>query len=101
MQIYDKLYIGKSAKPNEKKILRKIKHGKLQYGVYVITLPLLDNDLLEIYSANELTQKFYKKSNLKIVGIAGDYYEALELASNIILEIYEKTGRFDGRKYLK
>lgn len=101
MEIYSRLYIGEEAKPKEKKIISKLKKGKMQIGVYVITLPIGDNDLLEIYSAAELTQKFYHRISLKVVGIAGSYMEAVVLAGQIINEIYENTGGFDTREYLK
>ena len=101
MEIYSKLYIGEEAKPKEKKIISRLKKGKMQVGVYVITLPIGENDLLEIYSAAELTQKFYHRICLKVVGIAGSYMEAVMLAGRIINEIYENTGGFNTREYLK
>lgn len=70
MRWYDDLYVGYNLLDKKRQVMWKIKRGKQQFNKYVITLPFNDYDVLDIYPSNVLTQKWYKDSDIVIVGIA-------------------------------
>ena len=43
----------------------------------------------------------YPKKELFVIGLAGNYEEALEVAGHIISEVYGKTEGFDVKSYLQ
>lgn len=93
------IYVSDSVADKKRKILHNLKRGKLQINVYVITLPLTEGGIMEIYPAYIFLQKIYKKQNIYIIGLASDKNEAYDLAGRIIMECYSNTGGFDIRKY--
>ena len=98
MKFYKKLYTGKSIKrPN--KIKWKLRHGKLQPGIYVIALAS-GADQLEIYHSAFLKQSYYKTNPPYIVGIAGGYEEAVNMVVELVQTAVEQTGDPDLKKYL-
>lgn len=98
MKFYKKLYTGKSIK-NPNKIKWKLRHGRLQPGVYVIALAS-GTDQLEIYHSAFLKQSYYKVNPPYIVGIAGGYEEAVQMVIELVQTVVEETGSPDLKKYL-
>ena len=101
MEWYENLYAGKSVLPKKQKVKWKIVHHAGQLRVYVITLASNEKNLLDIIPSRELLQKYYPKKDLYIIGLAGNYKEAVELACQIVSEVYQKTGGFDVRSYIR
>lgn len=99
MKWHENLYSGESIRPRIKKVRWKIIHNAGQLHVYVITLASNEQNLLDIIPSRELLQKHYPKKGLYIVGLAGNYEEALELAGHIVSDVYKATGGFHIRKY--
>lgn len=98
MKFYKKLYTGESVKhPN--KVKWKLLRGKLQPGIYVITLAS-GADQLEIYHSAFLKQSYYKICPPYIVGIAGGYEEAVDMVVRMTEAAIEHTGSPDLKKYL-
>lgn len=100
MKFYKNLYIGDTIrKPN--KVKRKLKNHAKQLKIYVIMLSS-GADQLEICHSIMLGQPFYKeKENIPfIIGIAGNYDEAVELVCRIATEAVAKNGNADLKKYL-
>ena len=100
MEWHKDLYTGESIRGRQKKVKWKIMHNAGQPFVYVLTLASNEENLLDIIPARELLQKHYPKKGLYIVGLAGNYEEALELAGCIVSDVYKATGGFNIRKYL-
>lgn len=100
MKFYKDLYIGETIK-NPGKIKRKIKHNAKQLTIYVILLAA-GNDQLEICHNILLKQPYYKgKENAPyIIGIAGNYDEAVGLVCQIAKEAVEQNGNADIKQYL-
>ena len=69
--------------------------------IYVIAFASNSQNLLDIIPAWELMQKSYPKKQMKIIGLAKGYEDALELVRTIIDETYQNTGDVDVWKYLK
>lgn len=105
MKWYKKLYLGDNAKKAKYKIFGRIRKNRFQIDTFLITLSESPDNLLEIFSANFLKQPYFKKKknteNIYIVGIAKGYAEALEVVRTIVDDVYNDTGAFDIRKYLK
>lgn len=100
MKFYKNLYIGDTI-TNEKKIKRKLKRHAKQLKVFVILLAS-GNDQLEICHSIVLEQPYYrKKENAPyIIGIAGNYEEAVTLVCRIAKEAVTQNGNADLKRYL-
>lgn len=97
---YEELYAGESIVHKISKIKWKICHNAGQLNIYVIALASNEQNLLDIIPAQELLQRGYPKKHLCVVGLAGGYEEAIEVAASIVDEVYKKTGAFAVRRYL-
>lgn len=100
MEWYNNLYIGESVTEKIRKVKWKIEHNVGMLHTYVIAFPSNENNLLDIIPARELQQKGYPKKKLQIIGVAGDYAEAIELVARIVGEVYDKTGDTNVSDYL-
>lgn len=89
---YEDLYVGYSLLAQKRQIMRKIKNGKPMFNKYVITLPQNDYDTLEIYPSNVLTQKWYRESDIVVIGIAEGKEEAMDMMTLIVMDCLEQTG---------
>lgn len=101
MTWYEDLYVGESIVHKTSKIIWKIRHNAGQLNIYVISLASNEDNLLDIIPAQELLQKGYPKRRMYVVGLAKGYDEAVQVAVSIVDEVYQKTGAFDVRSYLK
>ncbi len=101
MRWYEDLYVGETISHKKKKIKWKIMHNAGLLRVFIITLASNPDNLMDIIPARELKQKHYPKGGLYIIGLAGNYDEALEVAGHIVSEVYTATKGFDVRKYLQ
>lgn len=99
---YKYLYLGETAKKHRFSILQKLRLGKVQPGVHVITPASGEKNLLDILPAYVLRQKYYRQQpDLLIVGVGASYQDAVETAGRIVDETYRRTGGFDVETYLR
>lgn len=100
VKFYKDLYIGETIK-NPDKIKRKIKRHAKQLKIFVILLSA-GSDQLEICHSLLLKQPYYKKKENTpyVIGIAGNYDEAVGLVCQIASEAVEQNGNADLKKYL-
>ena len=101
MKWHENLYSGESIRPRLKRIRWKVNHNAGQLRVYVITLASNEKNLLDIYPANTMLWHYFYKSSILIVGIAGSHEEAVELACQIVTQVYQDTGSFNVRSYIE
>ena len=99
MNWHEDLYVGESIRHRYRKVKWKIMHNAGQMFAYVITLASNERNLLDLIPARELLQKHYPKKHLYVVGLAGNYDEAIALAGQIVSDVYRTTGAFDVRRY--
>ena len=100
MKFYKNLYIGDTiTKPN--KIKWKLKCHAKQLRVFVILLASGD-DQLEICHSIVLEQPYYRnKENAPyVIGIAGNYEEAVTLVCRFVEEAVAQNGNADLKGYL-
>ncbi len=88
MHYYKYLYVPENLEKKKKKIIRKLNANKLQYDLYLMTLPMGASNQLEIINSLELKQPSYPRENLFVVGFAKGYDEALELVEEITGNVY-------------
>ena len=101
MKWYPQLYVGEHVSKKRKKIIWKINHCRKIYHVYLITLASNGKDIFDIFSSVYLSFPAVRRNCPMIVGIAGDYFEAVDLCLKIIEEVYQETGKVEIRKYLE
>ena len=96
------LYLSPSIKAKRKKIMWKLRTGRPQPVIYVIALAK-NRDLLEIYHSGMLKQKYYKKKENRpyIVGLASGYGQAVSLVTDILEDVFQRTGGYDSRRFFK
>lgn len=98
MELCRPLYLSDSVKKPEK-LLKKLDKSRIPCRFYVITLSV-GADQLDIYPAYCLQQPFYRKYPPVIVGLAGDYQEAVDLILKITEDSLAATGSCDLKAYL-
>lgn len=103
---YKKLYTGETAEKKRFAIIQKIRSGGIPASAYVIVPAANPKNLLDIYLAADVCtpqedeRRRQSGRELLILGIAWGYEEALELAGQMVDEVYRATGGFDLRAYL-
>lgn len=95
------VYVTDDVADKKRKILHRLRAGKLQFNIYVIILPLGDDGIMEIYPSYIFLQKIYKRQPLYVIGLASGRESAYELAGKIALECYSKNKDFNIRKYIR
>lgn len=95
------LYLGESINGEKlDKIKKKLENKPLLSGVFLIALARNPSDQLEIYNAGQLVQKYYVKNPPYVVGIAGNYDEAVTMVEQMVQECIEKRGDCALKEYL-
>mgnify|MGYP004506684139 FL=1 len=94
------LRIGENVKKADR-IRRKLNHGKIVPGVYLITFSENPHNILEIIPALTMIQQSAADICPEIIGLAGDKDEAMEMVTEIVREVYEITGDFQIEEYWK
>jgi hypothetical protein len=99
VQWTSKLYISENMKKKKEKAVAAINNREATFDVYCIAFASQPSNLFDIMDANELLFPHYKKANICIVGLARGKDEAIHLVSDMLMEVYHKTGDFDVRTY--
>ncbi|MBR3041303.1 MAG: hypothetical protein IKH94_01360 [Eubacterium sp.] len=76
------------------KMLRRIAFKKPVNGLFVVTEPLYEAGIMEIYNYNELLQPFYrkKKNEINIYAVTNSRDNAKKLVCDIIDDAYRELG---------
>ncbi|MBQ8412688.1 MAG: hypothetical protein IJX12_03660 [Lachnospiraceae bacterium] len=102
MQIIENKYTYGISPRKLDKIIKKIKHGKKISKLHLVTLPLFEDGILEIYVYNQLLQPYYKTLDEKIVvvGMTLDKGEANNIVTDIVQGMCDAGIDFNVREYL-
>lgn len=98
MKYYKYLYVGESVHFVDR-IKAKINKRSGLIGKYILYFSK-DGEQLEIMNGAYLKLPYYAKHPLVIVGIAGNYNEAINLVQRIIEESLKETGKASIKDYL-
>ena len=101
MDWYTGLYVSDDLKEKKDKIIDKIEHGAGTPGIYLITLPSNEKNLLDILSADQLLWPVMHRLCPVIVGMTHSYDEATEMAAAMILDAHKEIGAFRVELYLR
>lgn len=91
MYFYNNLFVSPSLRGKSGKIRWNIKHNRGQLNIYIISL-CQGNDLFDIFHCAQLKEKCFPREELRIIGIAGGYEEAIQLSSEIVVYFHKKYG---------
>lgn len=85
------------------KIRKKIQKLSPKLNLFLVTLPIGREGILEIYWYPELLQKMYRRSleKLVVVGIAASREDAFELVEHIVEDVGWETGAIPIRDYFE
>lgn len=88
IRFHKKLYKHKISARELASIKRKMRKGSLRLNLFLVTLPIGSQGILEVYWYPELLQTFYQqmKRELIVVGIAKSREEAFQLVEQIITD---------------
>lgn len=100
MKYYRHLYLSDGLEKKKDKIIRKLQKNKLQYDLYLVTLPETEQNQLEIYNSALFKQPDYPVKELFVIGLAKGYDTALELVEEITRTVYNETKGADIRSYI-
>ena len=99
MRFHGKLYIGDSIKrPELTKWKLRVAAG--QFNVYLIVVSNNQDNQLECFHNALLKQRFFRRQKLYVVGIAGNYEEAVGLIQCITQDCISKTGNANIKEFL-
>ncbi len=97
---YRNLYMDDEVKKSPDSCRHEAESGKIHImPLYCVSLAANDSNLLDIISCNELYFKYHKLHTMYVVGLASSYKSAVNLAADILIEVYKNTGAFDVRTY--
>ena len=84
------------------KQIRKIYKYKPAINLFLVTFPIADKGILEIYNYNVLLQPYYRQheEEIIIVGISSKKDEAEELIRSIVEETVRETGELNVKEYI-
>lgn len=94
-------YAGENAEENRDKIIFSLIERRVIPGIYVITFPLGEGNLLDICPSGMLFQQHFQREDITACGIAKGRDEAVRLAERIIMDCYNATGGFDVQSFLE
>ena len=99
---YDDLFVGKSISPRRKKrIIRKVNRRSILGAEYLLTLASNPDNLIDIIGTQVVRQRYYPRKDLVVIGLAGNYEEALMLAGEIVSGIYAVQGNFHVQEFFR
>lgn len=96
----DNFYIDGSIKDPDR-VRRAVDGRKPALGVYLLTLSDTPGNILEIISASFLMQKTLRCVCPPVIGMAKGKEAAMDLAVQILEEVYRNTGGFQVKEYMK
>lgn len=100
---HEKMYQNEYSEKKIEKIRKKIQKLSPKLNLFLITLPIGPEGILEIYWYPELLQPLYRCSQEKmiVVGIAASREDAYELVEQIIQDIGWNEGTISVRDYFE
>lgn len=95
------LYVSPAMEKKKIRVKWKLEHGAGVVGTFLLVLPMDDStNQLEIINSVYLKQKYYKRKNMVIIGMAESVDSAYDILIKITGETYENTGDANIKEYL-
>ena len=96
MEFYRELYVSRSLKKREKRIIEGLKKKRFRKDLYLIVLAQGKQNPLVLL----LKQHIFEDAGLFVVGLADGYEGALELTEEIVQDVYQKTNDVRLREFI-
>ena len=103
IRFHEKLYIDDISDKQLVSIKKKIQRKSPKLNLYLITLPVGNQGILEVYWYPELLQYFYQKmyTEIIVVGLAGSREEAFNIIRKIVIEIGLQENKISVDEFFK
>lgn len=100
---HEKMYHNGYSEKKIAKIRKKIQKLSPKLNLFLVTLPIGPEGILEVYWYPELLQNVYRRSSeqLVVVGLAPSREDAFELIEQIIQDVGWETGNIPIRDYFE
>lgn len=100
---HEKMYYNGYSEKKIAKIRKKIQKLSPKLNLFLVTLPIGPEGILEVYWYPELLQNVYRRSSkqLVVVGLAPSREDAFELIEQIIQDVGWETGNIPIRDYFE
>ena len=95
------LYTTEKTKKILPRIMRKTEEGKLQPGIWLLTIASNEHNLIDIFHSIHYMQPMFQRMNPDIIGVAENEDAAKELLIRMTEDVYRETSCFDVRNYFK
>ena len=100
MKLCKDIRLGEKVSGKRFELTWKLKHNRPSGSIYVVVLPeVVPENLMEICAYEELRRK--KQSERTVIAAAANKSEAIEVVRALIEEMYQKTGGFDVKSFMK
>ncbi len=103
IRVHEQLYSEGISDRKLASIQKKIKKKSPKLDLFLVTLPLGSEGILEVYWYPELLQKYYQEMNVEVivVGIATERDQAFHLIEQIVLDVGYENGKIPIKDYFK
>ena len=98
---FQPLHVKKLSGKKAEKIIRRISQNHFEKDAWLIVLPFGEHNLFDIYPAYVFLQKEFPSYRADVIGLAKSREHAVELAAELVQEVYQATGGFDTRTYYR
>lgn len=101
MIFFEDLYLGETVAPKKNQILKKLNKNDKIPDLYLITISMQSDNMLDLIPQWEVLQKGYPKDEIRVVGLANGKKEAMAVVQIIVEQSMKETGSADVREFLK
>lgn len=98
---FQPLHVKKLSGKKAEKIIRRISQNHFEKDAWLIVLPFGEHNLFDIYPAYVFLQEGFPCYRADVIGLAKSRGQAVELAAELVQEVYQATGGFDTRTYYR
>lgn len=97
----DKLYLGEGMEKEQEKLKKKLEKNKPVFGIFLITAPSCQENLLDVLDTKDCLFPYYRRRNLLVYGMAKSREEAITLTVRILEDVYQETGELKVGEYFE
>lgn len=103
IQIHEQLYSEGISDRKLTSFKKKLKRKSPKLDLFLVTLPLGEEGILEVYWYPELLQAYYQKMDVElvVVGLATTRDVAFHMIEQIVLDVGLKDGKIPIKDYFK
>lgn len=89
------IYMDDKVKKSPQKYRRRIERRKALPGAYCITLPVNEDNCMDIYYSGELWFQYYRRKKLEIIGLAASREGVEQILVQMTSDMAERYGKIN------